>query len=746
MKEIEISFFKSVVSKEPTTVTVRQIVEAIRNGRWKAQVDAIRNELATGNKKQADELKRRLPYVSFGGLFEGGHKASQLKQYSQLVVADYDNLPPEELARLRALCAEQRWVMACFVTPSGKGLKVVALTDGKATDHAQNYALVTTHLDTLMGYTSDPSCKDISRGHFVSADPEAVYRDEPEPFATCQSDAETFVSSYLQLYPAREGNRNNQLFRLACEANKRGIPADELCHAAVRRMACDDFDRQEITSVVKSAYSRDIEKETKNERNMVQMMVQSTLNHHWSDKEEEEDLENNDGEELRAQTPLFSEGVYDHLPEFLLSGLRYVNGNRERDMLLLAMITVISSLIHRVTAYYAKKRYWANLYCFVVAPAASNKGVMERALYLCKYYFKEVMEANETLEKQYDKECEAYEQAFRKSRQQKDGNTPPPVRPVEPTYCYPQIPADISKARLLEHQRDNKEKGGLMFDLEADTLSSAGKQDYGNFFDYLRKFFQHEATSSSFKVNGRPIYVACPRLSVMLAGTPAQLCRMIPYSENGLISRFLLYTLRQPAEWMDVSPGEQEDEVERHFDQLAMRLHQTIKFLDSSPTRVRLTHQQWIKLNQTFSKLLQESMLNEREDFQSCIKRHGLMTLRVCMVFTALEKGALRMPAEEMYCPDERFDAALTLVTSCLEHSRLLITSIKSVDKDAGALQNPYKVMQALQQLPDTFSTAQYLEETRKWGLKPHTAKRLLRKAIGFKINRLSKGVYKKMV
>lgn len=778
MEEIEISFFKNAASREPATVNVRQIVEGIRTGRWQGQVDAIRHELAAGNKKQADELKRRLPYASWGGVFEGGHKASQLRTYSRLCVADYDGIPIGELDRLRALCLEQPCVVTSFITPSGKGLKVVVLTDGEAAQHARTYACVIVWLDRLLGYQSDPSCKDISRGHFVSWDPAAEYHEVTKPFATCktlqteevieppfqptahrdvtpaeirpstlsQEEVETFVRSYLTLYPAREGNRNNQLFRMGCEARKRGIDSVALCRGVVCLMAGPDFDEQEIAAVVKSAYSRKNTDRVENGEKMVQFMDQSALNHPLETSVEDVEDENNDGEELREHTLMFAQEVFDHLPEFLHTGLKYAGEGRERDMLLLAMITVISSLLHRVTAYYARKRYWANLYCFVVAAAASNKGVMERALDLCKYYFKEVADANEALEKQYQKECEDYEQACRKSRQNKNQNTPPPTCPTEPAYCYPQIPADISKARLLQHQRDNKEKGGLMFDLEADTLSSAGKQDYGNFFDYLRKFFQHEATSASFKANGKPIYVPCPRLSVLLAGTPAQLCRMIPYSENGLFSRFLLYTLRQPAQWMDVSPGEQEDEVEQHFDHLAMRLHQAIRFLDSSPTRVRLTPQQWKRLNQTYGKLLTESNYDEREDFQSCIKRHGLMTMRVCMVFTSLEKAMMRMPAEEMSCSDSHFEAALALVTCCLQHSRLLITSIQSLDKDAGKLQNPYKTEQTFRQLPETFSTAEFLNIALQCGLKRETAKRMLRRSIGLKIKRLKKGVYKKMV
>lgn len=769
MEPIEVSFFKNVASHQAVTVSVSQLIEGIRSGRWLGEVQRIRQALAQGDKKLASEWKRQLPYIAFGGVFEGGHKAVQLVKYSRLAVLDYDNIAPDALEPMRQRALTQPCVLTAFVTPSGSGLKVVVLTNGRRENHARMFAQVTAHFDALLGHESDPSCKDISRGHFVSVDEQAVFRHEAEPFRveeepteeptadpvlaearayaeTCKREVGIFVQSYLCLYPATEGKRNSVLFRLSCEACKRGIPQNRLLPPAIEALRCADFDVNEICSVVKSAYSHIAAHPAKKTGANVQTTSIVPLSDAKVDNPDDEEDENADGEELREQTPTFPDTLFEALPDLLHAGLKYTRDKRERDMLLLAMITVISSLFHRLTAYYARKRYWANLYCFVVAGAASNKGVLEYALALCKYYFKEAADTNEQLESKYKKELEAYEEACRttRPRARKEG-VEMPVRPEEPLYFYPLIPADISKSRLLIHQRDNQGRGGLMFDLEADTLSSAGKQDYGNFFDFLRKFFQHETTSASFKANGKPIYVYSPRLSVLLAGTPAQLCRMIPYSENGLFSRFLFNTHRQLAQWMDVSPGETEEEVELHFDQLALRLNQMIRFLDASPTRVRLTPGQWKRLNHTFVRLLRESGWQEREDFQSCIKRHGLMTLRICMVFTALEKATLRMDAEELFCSDAHFEAALAIVTCCLEHSRLLITSIKTLDSEAGELKNPYKSEQVFSRLPRQFTTAEFLALASQYELPLGSARRIFRSAIGLKIKRLKKGVYERM-
>ena len=143
-------------------------------------------------------------------------------------------------------------------------------------------------------------------------------------------------------------------------------------------MNCDDFDTHEITDDVKFDYVYIAEKTEKNPVSKSQSSLKSPLILPESATLTMDEDENPDGELLREQTPTFPESVFESLPDLLHAGLKYITDPRERDMLLLAMITVISSLLHRVTAYYARKRYWPNLYCFVVA--ASNKGVLEYAL------------------------------------------------------------------------------------------------------------------------------------------------------------------------------------------------------------------------------------------------------------------------------------------------------------------------------------------------------------------------------
>ena len=127
------------------------------------------------------------------------------------------------------------------------------------------------------------------------------------------------------------------------------------------------------------------------------------------------------------------------------------------------------------------------------------------------------------------------------------------------------ISGTTSYTRMQLQMRDNAEMGSLIFDTEAQSLSTANKQDYGNFDDLLRKAFEHERISSSYKTNGRePIIIPYPRLAMMLSGTTSQFDLFFQYTEKGLPSRTLMYTYRTPTVWseMQVSGPTLEEEME----------------------------------------------------------------------------------------------------------------------------------------------------------------------------------------
>ena len=79
--------------------------------------------------------------------------------------------------------------------------------------------------------------------------------------------------------------------------------------------------------------------------------------------------------------------IVDHLdmqklPESLQSMLSLATTPKEQDMLLMATLTAASACVPNLYFHYGPtgKKYYANLQCFILAAAASGKGIANQAL------------------------------------------------------------------------------------------------------------------------------------------------------------------------------------------------------------------------------------------------------------------------------------------------------------------------------------------------------------------------------
>lgn len=183
------SAFHDKCSKQPHTCTLKQVMDAIIGGTWKQEVLEIRGLQAAGKGEEAAAKKARLMYITYSGVFEGGHKATQLKEYSQYVIADFDDVEPERLDEYLAKLKEVPCVAAAFDTPS-LGLKAAVLVDSDATHHKSAYKQAMAVLEAATGLKTDDACSDICRGHFVSYSPHGWYRDEVTPLHIAAEAAE----------------------------------------------------------------------------------------------------------------------------------------------------------------------------------------------------------------------------------------------------------------------------------------------------------------------------------------------------------------------------------------------------------------------------------------------------------------------------------------------------------------------------------------------------------------------------
>lgn len=136
-----------------------------------------------------------MPGFTPSGVFKGGHKASALETYSQVVGLDFDHVKdlPALILAFRALSS----TLAMFVSPGGEGLKVFVRVDCPAERHGEAYPLVAAFFEKAGGVASDAKCKDISRCCYVGDDGEAYYNPDAEVFHIPESNRPKRVSTRL---------------------------------------------------------------------------------------------------------------------------------------------------------------------------------------------------------------------------------------------------------------------------------------------------------------------------------------------------------------------------------------------------------------------------------------------------------------------------------------------------------------------------------------------------------------------
>ncbi|MFM7683149.1 MAG: BT4734/BF3469 family protein [Bacteroidota bacterium] len=164
-----VSFFDNLKNVFPIySIDIREILEEIRNGKWKSEIESCRIDL---NKK------KDLPCFTPSGIF---HKrnSSGLEKYTGIICLDIDNV--EDPERLKNLCKSIPWIWAAFITPSGKGLKIIVQTIPELNDFPRLEAEVALAFYKYTGFLRDEKCKDLARVQFVSFDQDIYLNQKPE--------------------------------------------------------------------------------------------------------------------------------------------------------------------------------------------------------------------------------------------------------------------------------------------------------------------------------------------------------------------------------------------------------------------------------------------------------------------------------------------------------------------------------------------------------------------------------------
>ena len=429
----------------------------------------------------------------------------------------------------------------------------------------------------------------------------------------------------------------------------------------------------------------------------------------------------------------FSDKLPHPLPGFMNDVVARSQNAVDADMLILSSLTAISACLPNIEGKYARRRVYPNLFLMLAAPPSAGKGRIMLARRIVDPVHQFMRQIYLTKIHQLEEE-------------NKDKKQKPDLSVVPQTMLF--IPANSSATAIYQTLNDC-DGSGLIFESEADTLASALSTDYGNFSDGLRKAFHHEAISYNRRKDREYVEIPNPRLSLLLAGTPQQLINLIPNTENGLFSRFLIYSPQMENRWIDVFDGGEVVDDEQYFNSLGNRFFYLYNMLRSATHKAQfsLSTQQQQLFNSTF-----EQWQNELSDFfgeqiTPSVRRLGLITFRIAMIFTSLrlEFSSQTLESKTLQCNDQDFENAIFIVESLLDHLASVFSLMPGTDKPNTQSTLLPIINVLLQQLPTQFTRTQIMPIVETLGIPSSTAYRYLNALIEHnKIKRLKYNYYEK--
>lgn len=263
--------------------TVDDVVQIIRTGSMKLYDreygsytlrQAIEHIRTLPEKDKRVWKERLLPAVAYNGKFaEVSHTG--LIEYSCMTAMDFDHIAtPDEMIHLRNRLVKTPCVLMVFVTPYGHGLKALVLHGN--TDKDRHVDLYEQLLQKFNVASKDVDCKDISRRHYLSYDPNIWVNPNPVPFhyvPTVNSQVKTvghhngksvsdqsIISIMNSVWKKnnpeywQEGNRASSIFKLACMMCKWGVDEDLATDYFIKGWVNATMSEKEIQSHVGNAY------------------------------------------------------------------------------------------------------------------------------------------------------------------------------------------------------------------------------------------------------------------------------------------------------------------------------------------------------------------------------------------------------------------------------------------------------------------------------------------------------------
>lgn len=707
----KINFMDSVDGFNMRIVEVQKVLEQIKKGHWKKQIEEVQHHSNNGDTNKANDLKLNLPAFTISATYKEKRKKDNVHSHTGLLHLDYDKL--DNVQEIKTKLIEMPYTYSAFISPSGKGIKVLVRSDNDLSTHTFAFNALRDYYDKVIGISSDKSVKDILRLCFVSNDPDLYLNEDAEVFkAQSYPNNETKTQKNMEWvwnYTSKKqdfivGNRNNFIHSYACNANREGCDINEALNYAYSY--CDrTFGKDEVERAVKSAYKNNVSENTS------AAILPIAIS-----KEE--------------SSPYIPDDIYNALPETLKKASAVFKG-RERDVFLTSAFSVISGGLHNVYGLYSDEKVFPNLYSFVIAPPASGKGSMKYAKQLGNCYQDLLLNQSRESLKEYKKEKRLFDIKLKKAKT--DQSIEALIEPEEPKATYFFIPGDTSASMIVKLLETNNGVGCIC-ETEADTITKTFKQDWGGYSDVLRKGFHGEPITKSRLKDLEYSEIKEPKFSLAMTGTPNQMDALITSIEDGLFSRIMFYSFVSEPVWKKTYTSSLSKSKKEIFEEYSANLCE--KFKSDAPRSFMMTKAQGLKLDGFFSDAHAHNIALYSLSASGITFRLGLMCFKIAMVLSAI-----RTDDAVMVCNDEDFNSAFKLTGEVyMPHAMSMLSKVGKQETNL-----THNKLLTWIKTKEKFSRAEALVKAKEVGIKDRTLSDILKRFMESNlIKKISHGLYTK--
>ena len=369
------------------------------------------------------------------------------------------------------------------------------------------------------------------------------------------------------------------------------------------------------------------------------------------------------------------------LPESVQQMISLASTPEEQDIILMATLTAASACMPNLYFHYGPtgKKYYANLQCFILAAAASGKGIANQALEM--------------------------------------------VRVIDEQY--PMLIAGDSTLPAFYKALQEQNGCGYLHESEGSVITDIWKTSTSNYNTALRKAAEHEPISRNRVKKASEI--SSPRLSMLLTGTFGQYRALVPSVENGYFSRLLTMVIKgsHAFDKRYVSSKGAQSVIPQQVGHHLLRVYESL--MNAGEREWSLTDTQKIRLGEHLETEYGTLISLLGDNFHSAVIRMAVQIERMAMILSVLRASYPQVLPEGkeigFLCTDEDYETAELIGNRLLLHMAAAFRMINGDEQECVPEIKPLDQRKVLfEQLKGEYALGELINEAKSQGVSRSSA------------------------